>query len=80
MKNLVKRLAEHKIVLELAQSAKDLLIENGYDPVYGARPLKRAIQHYIENPLAMEILKGNIIDGTTLRVEAQGDKMVFQSI
>jgi ATP-dependent Clp protease ATP-binding subunit ClpB len=80
MKNLVKRLAEHKIVLELAQSAKDLLIENGYDPVYGARPLKRAIQHYIENPLAMEILKGNIVDGTTLRVEAQGDKMVFQSI
>jgi ATP-dependent Clp protease ATP-binding subunit ClpB len=80
MKNLVKRLAEHKIFLELAQSAKDLLIENGYDPVYGARPLKRAIQHYIENPLAMEILKGNIVDGTTLRVEAQGDKMVFQSL
>ena len=49
----------------------------GYDPVYGARPLKRAIQRYIENPLAMEILKGNFPEGAQVRVDAGGDRMVF---
>jgi ATP-dependent Clp protease ATP-binding subunit ClpB len=75
---LAKRLAERKITLELEDSAKRLLIELGYDPVYGARPLKRAIQHHLENPLAMAILKGEIADGATLRVAAEGDRMVFR--
>jgi ATP-dependent Clp protease ATP-binding subunit ClpB len=77
MKRLAKRLADRKITLELGDSAKKLLMEKGYDPIYGARPLKRAIQQYLENPLAMEILKGTIQDETTLKVEAAGDKMVF---
>ena len=75
---LAKRLADRKITLELEDSAKRLLIELGYDPVYGARPLKRAIQHHIENPLAMAILKGEIADGAALRVAAEGDRMVFR--
>ncbi|WP_054034019.1 ATP-dependent chaperone ClpB [Desulfatitalea tepidiphila] len=75
---LAKRLADRKITLELEDSAKRLLIEIGYDPVYGARPLKRAIQHHIENPLAMAILKGEIADGASLRVAAEGDRMVFR--
>ncbi len=78
MQRLAKRLAEHKIILTLGDSAKQLLIDHGYDPVYGARPLKRAIQQYIENPLALEILKGKIPDGIRLRVEAQGDRMNFK--
>ncbi len=77
---LAKRLADRKITLELEDSAKRLLIELGYDPVYGARPLKRAIQHHIENPLAMAILKGEIADGAALRVAAEGDRMVFRPL
>jgi len=77
---LAKRLANRKITLELEDSAKRLLIELGYDPVYGARPLKRAIQHHIENPLAMAILRGEIADGAALRVAAEGDRMVFRPV
>jgi ATP-dependent Clp protease ATP-binding subunit ClpB len=77
MQRLLNRLADQKITLELTDTAKELLIENGYDPIYGARPLKRAIQHFIENPLAMEILKGNFGEGATLRVDARGGSMVF---
>ncbi|MEJ2040788.1 MAG: AAA family ATPase, partial [Desulfosarcinaceae bacterium] len=80
MKHLVKRLAEHHISLALTPAAKQLLVDRGYDPVYGARPLKRAIQQLIENPLAMEILKGNVLDDTKLRVDARGDGMVFESV
>ena len=78
IRRLAKRLAERKITLKLADSAKELLVKHGYDPVYGARPLKRAIQHYIENPLAMAILKGEIADGSNLLAEAEGDEMVFR--
>jgi ATP-dependent Clp protease ATP-binding subunit ClpB len=54
------------------------LAENGFDRIYGARPLKRAIQKYIENPLSMEILQGNISEGTKLRAEVEGDRIVFK--
>jgi ATP-dependent Clp protease ATP-binding subunit ClpB len=77
---LASRLAERNIDLYLADSAKQLLIEKGYDPVYGARPLKRAIQRYIENPLAMQILKGEILEGTKLSAEAQQDEIVFKRV
>ncbi len=79
MRRLAKRLAERKITLELADSARELLIEHGYDPIYGARPLKRAIQQYIENPLALEILKGQVLEGSRIRVEAEGEGMVFKT-
>jgi ATP-dependent Clp protease ATP-binding subunit ClpB len=78
MGRLAQRLAERKITLHLADSARKLLAEKGFDPVYGARPLKRAIQQYIENPLAMEILKGAIADGTTLEVREENGETVFQ--
>jgi ATP-dependent Clp protease ATP-binding subunit ClpB len=80
MQRLLNRLADQKISLKLTDSAKELLIENGYDPIYGARPLKRAIQHLIENPLALELLKGDIGEGATLRVDARGDRMVFEAV
>jgi ATP-dependent Clp protease ATP-binding subunit ClpB len=80
IQSLAARLAERNIDLYLADSAKQLLIEKGYDPVYGARPLKRAIQRYLENPLAMQILKGEILEGTKLSAEAHQDSIVFKRV
>jgi ATP-dependent Clp protease ATP-binding subunit ClpB len=77
---LGQRLAESKISLELSDGAKSFLAEKGYDPVYGARPLKRAIQKYIENPLSMEILRGNVKEGSRLCAQAEGDTVVFTAI
>jgi ATP-dependent Clp protease ATP-binding subunit ClpB len=78
MKRLARRLAQRKITLRLSDSARQLLVDKGFDPIYGARPLKRAIQQYIENPLAMEILKGAIADGTTLEVREENGGTAFQ--
>jgi len=74
---LLKRLEEKNIELELSDSAIRLLSEKGYDPVYGARPLKRAIQKYIENPLAVEILKGKFTENTIIKADAEGDNIIF---
>ena len=74
---LEKRLADRDIHLTLSDAAKDLLAEKGFDPVYGARPLKRVIQQYIENPLSMEILKGGIPESSEITAEADGEKIVF---
>ena len=71
------RLADRKIVLELSPEARNLLAEQGYDRVYGARPLKRAIQKYLENPLSMEILKGNVPDGSRVRADVEGGEATF---
>jgi ATP-dependent Clp protease ATP-binding subunit ClpB len=80
MGHLAKRLAERHITLELSAGARDFLAAKGYDRVYGARPLKRAIQQYIENPLAMELLKGSYGDGARIRAEREGDHIVFETI
>jgi len=77
IKRLQARLAERKIELLLSDDAVKLIVNEGYDPVYGARPLKRAIQRYIENPLSMEILKGVIKDGSNVKADIKGDKIVF---
>ncbi|MDD8026525.1 MAG: ATP-dependent chaperone ClpB [Acidobacteriota bacterium] len=69
---LRRRLADRKIGLELTDKAKELLAERGYDPVYGARPLKRTIQQDVQNPLAMKILAGEFRSGETVRVDADG--------
>lgn len=74
---LQRRLKERDMDIELSESALDKLTEAGYDPVYGARPLKRAIQHDIENPLAHEILAGRFGPGDTIVVEAHDDGMSF---
>ena len=79
MGHLAKRLAERHITLELSDAARDLLAEKGYDRVYGARPLKRAIQQYIENPLAMELLKGTFGEGTRIQADREGDQIVFET-
>jgi ATP-dependent Clp protease ATP-binding subunit ClpB len=78
VERLRRRLAERQIDLRLTDSAKNLLGRRGYDPVYGARPLKRAIQQQIENPLALEILKGRFPEGSRVRADAAGDQIIFE--
>jgi ATP-dependent Clp protease ATP-binding subunit ClpB len=80
IKKLSSRLAGKDIKLSLSGEAMALIAEKGYDPVYGARPLKRLIQQMIENPLSMEILKGNIAEGARLNAQVEGDRMVFKTI
>ncbi len=75
---LAKRLAERQIKLELTDAALMLLGNVGFDPVYGARPLKRAIQQQLENPLAQKILSGEFGQGDSIRVDAQGGQIVFE--
>jgi ATP-dependent Clp protease ATP-binding subunit ClpB len=77
VEHLGKRLAERQLRLELSDKALDLLGNVGFDPVYGARPLKRAIQQQLENPLAKEILEGRFQPGDTVGVEAEGGHLVF---
>jgi ATP-dependent Clp protease ATP-binding subunit ClpB len=72
------RLAERGIELELTDDAKQVLAEAGWDPTYGARPLKRAIQRMLENPLALRLLEGEFADGDTVRVDAQHGELVFE--
>jgi len=74
---LEKRLAERQLRLEIDEKALDLLGNVGFDPVYGARPLKRAIQQQLENPLAREILEGRFVSGDTIAVGAEGGHLVF---
>ncbi|MEF3193438.1 MAG: type VI secretion system ATPase TssH, partial [Halothiobacillaceae bacterium] len=75
--NLRKRLEGRDMQLVLSDAALDLLGEAGFDPVYGARPLKRAIQQKLENTLAQAILKGEFGPGDTIRVDAAGDQLVL---
>jgi len=74
---LAKRLAERQLTMTLSDKALDLLGNVGFDPVYGARPLKRAIQQQLENPLAREILEGKFQPGDHIAVDAQGGHLVF---
>ncbi|WAH59653.1 ATP-dependent chaperone ClpB [Pseudomonas silvicola] len=74
---LRSRLAERELSLVLSDEALDKLIAVGYDPVYGARPLKRAIQRWIENPLAQLILSGQFLPGTTVTATVKDDEIVF---
>jgi ATP-dependent Clp protease ATP-binding subunit ClpB len=76
---LRQRLAARDIGLELTEGALDWLGEVGYDPVYGARPLKRAIQQYMENALARDLLQGRFLPGQTIVVDRAGDHLAFQS-
>jgi ATP-dependent Clp protease ATP-binding subunit ClpB len=77
LEKLRKMLDDRGIAIELDQSAKDLLVTEGYDPVYGARPLKRAIQTMVQNPLAVKLLQGDIASGQTVKVSAHDGKLVF---
>ena len=77
--NLAQRLQDQDMKLEIAEDAMQLLAEVGYDPVYGARPLKRAIQRLIENPLAQKLLKGEFMPGDTIVATVQDNAVVFAS-
>jgi ATP-dependent Clp protease ATP-binding subunit ClpB len=79
LERLRAMLAERNVSLLLDDSAKQLLMREGYDPSYGARPLKRAIQSYIQNPLAVKLLQGEIQPGQTVWVSANGDEMQFST-
>lgn len=72
---LIKRLEEKDYQLALHESALELIAKAGFDPVYGARPLKRAIQHYIENPLAQDILSGKFVTGKVINLVAENDRI-----
>jgi ATP-dependent Clp protease ATP-binding subunit ClpC len=76
--NFAKRLSERKIVLEFTEEAKQLLIDKGYDEKYGARPLRRAVEHYLEDPLAEALLRGEVKDGEPCLVARDGDKLIFK--
>ncbi len=77
MRRLSKLLAERKIALDLDGSAREWLAAKGYDPAYGARPLKRVIQKYVQDPLAEMILEGKIHDGESVRITAGKDGLMF---
>jgi ATP-dependent Clp protease ATP-binding subunit ClpB len=75
---LVKRLEERKIHVQLTDAAKDFLVREGYDPAYGARPLKRAIQRQVLDPLALSVLEGKFVDGDTVSVDAAAERLTFE--
>jgi ATP-dependent Clp protease ATP-binding subunit ClpB len=77
LERLRARLAERGLSLELTDAAKEHLAESGWDPTYGARPLKRAIQRLVENPLALRLLEGEFEEGDTVRVDVEDGELVF---
>ena len=80
LERLRERLAERRIELELTDAAKETLAEAGWDPAYGARPLKRAIQRLVENPLALRLLEGDFADGDAIRVDAEDGEIRFEKL
>jgi len=78
VKKVMERLKGKKIQLQLDDKANDLLVEKGYDPIYGARPMRRAVERYLEDPLAEEILKGHLHENDPIHVTVEGDKLVFK--
>jgi ATP-dependent Clp protease ATP-binding subunit ClpC len=74
---VVNRLKGKNLRLELDEAAKDLLVEKGYDPQYGARPMRRAVERFLEDPLAEEILRGNLHEGDPIRVSSDKEKLTF---
>jgi ATP-dependent Clp protease ATP-binding subunit ClpB len=77
LEDVRRLLADRKISLELTDAARDLLFAEGYDPAFGARPLKRAIQKLIQDPLALKILDGEVLHGDHVVVDAAKGKMQF---
>jgi ATP-dependent Clp protease ATP-binding subunit ClpC len=81
VKDLEKRIGERKIGLELTDEAKDWLSEKGYDPIYGARPLRRIIERYVENPLSSKLLRGELKESDTVKVDVdkETDELTFKT-
>jgi ATP-dependent Clp protease ATP-binding subunit ClpB len=74
---LSARLADRHMTINLTGAAKDLIVNEGFDPTYGARPLKRTIQRFLENPLSKKILQGEFQQGDSIRVEMEEDRLTF---
>jgi ATP-dependent Clp protease ATP-binding subunit ClpC len=81
MKEVQDRLNEYNITVELSDAARRWLAKEGYDPAFGARPLRRAIQKYVESPLSVELLSGKFKDGATVQVDVdeEANKIVFHT-
>ena len=77
IKKVSERLRERKIIVKVTQPALDFLIEKGYDPQYGARPLRRAIERFLEDPLAEEIIRGTVKEGSLVAVDLKGTELTF---
>ena len=73
----MQRLKARNILLQLNDKAKDFLVSKGYDPLYGARPMRRSVERFLEDPLAEEILRGTFHEGEPILVTAEGDRLVF---
>jgi ATP-dependent Clp protease ATP-binding subunit ClpC len=80
LRDLKKRLAERDMDLTMTQQAKEFIADEGYSPVYGARPLKRAIQRTIENPLAEELLEGKFSEGALIQADLVDGKLMFEEL
>lgn len=80
IKDVESRLKDQDILIDLTKEAKDFLVERGFDKVFGARPLKRTIQRFLEDPLAEEIIKGNYKNGAKVRVTAKADSLDFVTV
>jgi ATP-dependent Clp protease ATP-binding subunit ClpB len=78
MRRLEKLLATQRLQLKLSSAAKELLAEEGYDPAYGARPLKRVIQRKVQDPLSLQLLQGNFREGDLVRVDAVDGHLTFE--
>ena len=76
---LSKLLEDRKITIVLNPKAREWLAEKGYEPAYGARPLKRVIQNELQNPLASELLKGQYAEGSTIRIDFDGTEFTFKA-
>ncbi|MBA2257675.1 MAG: ATP-dependent chaperone ClpB, partial [Acidobacteria bacterium] len=79
LRGLMKRLEDRKIRVDLSERAKDLLIAEGYDPTYGARPLKRIIQRRVLDTLAIKVLEGDIREGELVRIDVKGGELTFET-
>ncbi|MFC2018863.1 ATP-dependent Clp protease ATP-binding subunit [Chloroflexota bacterium] len=79
VKDLEKRLAEHELNLKITEKAKSWLVKKGYDPLYGARPLKRAIERYVENPMSTKLIRKEFAEGATIKIDLVKDKLTFNA-
>ena len=79
VKDLQKRLEERKLRLEITDEAKSWLAKTGFDPTYGARPLRRAVERYVENPLSTRVLKGEFKEGDSVVVDLVDDALTFKA-
>ena len=78
MEHLRKLLGEHNLSCEITDEAKELLARRGFNPIYGARPLKRVIRQLVENPLSKLILSQKFIDGDVIKIDVRDDELVFE--